>query len=84
MTDAIAAGSLVIIARECPEKDTAVDKVQHLEERSPKHKDSLHLYGDEPDKEDEEEEVMTTMCHSCKIYSVIQKKIYWMMHTTSR
>ena len=33
-----------LFAIECNEKDTYVDKVQHMEERSPKYKDTPHLH----------------------------------------
>ena len=54
MTDALAAGNLVIFARECPEKDTPIAKAQHMKDTSPRQKDSPQLCGGEPDEEEKE------------------------------
>ena len=44
-------------AKECLEKDTSIDKVQHREERPSKCKGYCHLY------EEGQEKDMAAMCH---------------------
>ena len=60
-------------ARECSDKDTSADQVQHIEERASKHKGCFHLYEEGLEEEhDSEEGVIAVMCHSGKTYSDIQ------------
>ena len=60
------------LAKECSEKDTSVEKVQHREERSSNHIGCPNLYEGQQEEEDAEEEVMTAMCHSDETYSIMQ------------
>ena len=60
MTDAFAAGNLVILPENDLKKDTHVAEVQLREDTSAKYIDCSHLYGGG----EEEEEVMAALCHS--------------------